>query len=87
MVRTWPGYECVKKRPQSVKREDTKDTIVLLPEDKVNSCQRDSKCWRIPGVCTCIVTDDRVTSMMNDFDRDNAMVGGITFWRTCPFDN
>ena len=65
----------------------SKDTIFSLPEEKANSCQRDSKCWRVPGACTCIVTDARVTSMMNAFDRDNAMVGGITFWRTCPFDN
>ena len=32
----------------------------------------------VPGSCTCIVTDDGVTSMMNAFDRDNAMLGGIT---------
>ena len=29
-----------KIRPQYVLREDTKDTIVLLPEEKANSCQR-----------------------------------------------
>ena len=58
------------------------DTIFSLLEEKANSCQRDSKCWRVPGACTCIVTDDGVTSMMNAFDRDNAMLGGITFWRT-----
>ena len=63
------------------------DTIVLLPEDKANSCQRDSKCWSVPGACTCIVIDDRLTSMRNAFDRDNAMLGEITFLRTCPFDN
>ena len=56
----------------------SKDIIVSLPEDKSNRCQRDNKCWRVPGVCTCIVTHDRVTSMMNDFDRDNAMIGRIT---------
>ena len=55
-----------------------KDTIVSLPEEKANSCQRDSKCWRVPGACTCIVTDDGVTSMTNAFDRDNAMIGRIT---------
>ena len=60
----------------------SKDTIFLLPEEKANSCQRDSECWRVPGACTCIVTDARVISMMNAFDRDNATVGGITFWRT-----
>ena len=27
-----------------------------------------------------MVTDDGVTSRMNAFDRDNAMLGGITFW-------
>ena len=60
----------------------SKDTIVSLPEEKANSCQRDSECWRVPGACTCIVTDDGVTSMMNAFDRDNAMLGRITFRRT-----
>ena len=60
----------------------SKDTIVSLPEEKANICQRDSKCWRVPGVCTCVVTDDGVTSMMNNFDRDNAMLGEITFRRT-----
>ena len=57
----------------------SEDTIVLLPEDKANSCQGDSECWRVPVVCTCIVIDDRVTSMRNAFNRDNAMLGGITF--------
>ena len=59
----------------------SKDTIVSLPEDKANSCQRDIEYWRVPGACTCIVTDDGVTSMMNDFDRDNSMLGGITYSR------
>ena len=49
-------------------------TIVLLPEEKANRRQRDSKCWRVPGVCTYIVIDDRVNSMSNDFDRGNAML-------------
>ena len=53
--------------PQYVRRDDTKDTIVSLPEEKANSWQRDSECWRVPGACTYIVTDDGVTSMMNDF--------------------
>ena len=60
----------------------SKDTIVSLPEEKSNSCQRDSKCWRVTGTCTCIVTDDGVTSMMNAFDRDNAMLGRINSLRT-----
>ena len=60
----------------------SKDNIVLLPEEKANSCQRDSECWHVPGSCTCIVTDDRVTSIMNAFDRDNAMLGRISSWRT-----
>ena len=70
-----------KIRPQSVRWEEKKHTIVSLPEEKANSCQHDSKCWRVLGTCTCIVTDDGVTSMMNDFDRDNAMLGEITFWK------
>ena len=56
----------------------SKDIIVSLPEEKAKSYQRDSKCWRVPGACTCIVTDDGVTIMMNAFDRDDAMLGGIT---------
>ena len=68
--------------PQYVRRDDTKDTIVSLPEEKANSCQSDSKCWRVPGVCTCIATDEGVTSTMNAFDCDNAMLGRIKFRRT-----
>ena len=45
----------------------SKDNIVSLLEEKSNSCQRDSKCWQLPRLCTCIVTVDRVTSIMNDF--------------------
>ena len=41
----------------------SKDTIVSPPEEKANSCQHDSECLRVPGVCTCVVTDDVVTSM------------------------
>ena len=63
----------------------SEDTIVFLPEEKSNSCQRDSKCWRVPGACTCIVIDDGVTSMINAFDRDNAMLGKITFFENLPF--
>ena len=59
-----------------------KDTIFSLLEEKANSCQRDSKCWRMRGACTCIVNDDGVNSMINAFDRDNAMLGGINFWIT-----
>ena len=53
----------------------SEDTIVLLLEEKAKSCQRDSECWRVPGVCTCILIDDVVTSMRNAFDLDNAMLG------------
>ena len=60
----------------------SKDTIVSLQEEKANSCQRESEFWHVPGACTCIATYDRVTIMMNAFDRDNAMLGGITFQRT-----
>ena len=63
----------------------SEDIIILLPEEKENSCQCDRKCWRVPGACTCIVIDDRVTSMMNAFDRDNAMLGKITFFENLPF--
>ena len=63
----------------------SEDTIVLLPEEKANSYQSDSKCWRVPGACTCIVIDDGVTSMRNAFDRDNAMLGKITFSDNLPF--
>ena len=60
----------------------SKDSIVSLMEEKANICQRDSKCWRMPGVCTCIETGDRVISTMNAFDCGNAMLGRITFRRT-----
>ena len=63
----------------------SEDTIGLLPEEKANSCQRDSECWRVPGACTCIVIDDVVTNMINDFDRDNAMLGKITFFENLRF--
>ena len=53
----------------------SEDTIVLLTEEKANSCHHDSEFWRMPGACTYIVIDDRVTSMRNAFDRDNAMLG------------
>ena len=62
-----------------------KDTIISLPEEKANSCQRDSECWRVPGACTCIEIDDGVTSMMNAFDCDNAMLGKITFFENLTF--
>ena len=63
----------------------SEDTIVLLPEEKANSCQRERKYWRVPGACTCIVIDDGVTSMVNAFDRDNAMLGKITFFENLTF--
>ena len=78
-----------KIRPQYVQQEDTKDTIVrymvLLPEEKADSCQSDSKCWRMLGACTYIVIDDGVTSIGNAFDRGSARMGEITFLITCPF--
>ena len=61
------------------------DTIVLLPEEKANICQRDRKCWSMLCACKCIVIDDGVTSTMNAFDRDNAMLGKITFFENLPF--
>ena len=63
----------------------SEDTIVLLPEEKANSCQRDSECWRVLGACTYIVIDDGVTSIGNAFDRGSARIGEITFLRNCPF--
>ena len=72
------------RRTQKIPSEDT---IVLLPEEKANSCQRDIECWRVQGAGTCIVIDDGVTSMRNAFGRENTMLGKITFLRTCPFDN
>ena len=63
----------------------SKDTIISLLEEKANSCQCDSKCWRVPGACTCIEIDDGVTSMMNDLDSDNAMLGRIPFFENLPF--
>ena len=62
----------------------SKDTIVLLPEEKANSCQRDRECWRVPGACTCVVIDDGVTRMRNAFDRDNTMLGKTTFFENLP---
>ena len=63
----------------------SEDTIVLLLEEKEDSCQRDNECWCVPVACTCIAIDDRVTSMRNAFDRDNAMLGKITFFENLPF--
>ena len=78
-----------KIRPQYVRQEDTKiqseDTIILLPEEKANSCQRDSECWCVMSACTCIVIDDGVTSMINDFDCGNDMLGIITFFENLHF--
>ena len=61
------------------------DNIVLLLKEKANRCQSDSKCWQVPGACTCIVIDDGVTSMRNAFDCDYAMLGEITFFENLPF--
>ena len=58
----------------------SEDTIVLLPEEKADSCQRDSGCWCVLGACTYIVIDDGVTSIGNDFNRGNARIGEITFF-------
>ena len=69
-------------RTQNIRSEDT---IVLLTEEKANICQSDSKCWRVPGACTCIVIDDGLNSMRNAFDRDNAMLGKTTFFENLPF--
>ena len=78
-----------KIRQQYVRRKDKKYTIrryiVLLPEEKADSCQRDSKLWRVMGACTYSVIDDPVTSIGNAFDRGSARIGEITFLRTCPF--
>ena len=63
----------------------SKDTNISLLEEKANSCQRDSKCWHVPGACTCIEIDDGVTSMMNALDRYNAMLGRFTFFENLPF--
>ena len=76
------AYNTYDGRTQKIPSEDT---IVLLPEEKVNSCQRDSECWRVPGACTCIVIDYGVTSMRNFCGRDNAMLGKITFFENLPF--
>ena len=69
-------------RTQNIPSEDT---IVLLMEEKANICQRDRECWCVPGACTCIVIDDQGTSMRNAFNRDNAMLGRITFFEKLPF--
>ena len=60
------------------------DTIVLLPEEKANICQRDSECWRMLGECTYIVIDDGVTSIVNAFDRGSARLGEINFFENFP---
>ena len=44
--------------------------------------------WRVPGACMRTENhqaDDGVTSMMNAFDRDNAMLGIITFLENLTF--
>ena len=39
----------------------------------------DGACWVRAHT---FVTDDRMTSIVNAFDRDSAGLGEITFWRT-----
>ena len=68
-------------RTQNIPSEDT---IVLLLEEKADTCQRDSKFWRVPGACTYILIDDRVTSIRNAFDHISAMLGKITFFENLP---
>ena len=63
----------------------SEDTIILILEEKANSCQSDSKCWHVHGACTCIENNDGLTSMINAFDCDNAMLGRITFFENLPF--
>ena len=62
----------------------SEDTIVLLPEEKADSCQNDREGWRVLGACTYIVIDDIVTSIGNDFDRGNDRIGEITFFENLP---
>ena len=92
MEKYWVTLNVIKYAHNTYNRRTRKmpseDTIVLLPEEKLNSCQRDSECWRVPGACTYIVIDDGVTSMRNAFDRDNAMLGKNYFhWELALFDN
>ena len=45
-------------------------------------------CWRVPGACMRTENnqaDDGVTSMMNAFDHDNAMLRRITFLENLTF--
>ena len=63
----------------------SEDAIILLREEKANICHCDSECWRVTGTCTYIVIDDGVTSMINAFDRGNAMLGKIIFFENLPF--
>ena len=62
-----PQYAHERTYDRMTRKKPSKDTIVLLPEEKASSCQRDSECWRVPGGCTYIVTDDGVTSTMHAF--------------------
>ena len=63
----------------------SEDTIILLPEEKADSCQCDSECWRVLGACTYIVIDDGVTSIVNAFYCGSVSIGEITYLITCPF--
>ena len=58
----------------------SEDTIILPPEEKADSCQCDSECWRVLGACTYIVIDDGATSIVNAFYRGSARIGEITFF-------
>ena len=60
------------------------DTIVVPPEEKADSCQRDRKYWRVLVACTYIVIDDGVTSIVNAFDRGSARLGKINFFENLP---
>ena len=62
-----PQYAHERTYGRMTQKIPLKDTIVSLPEERANICQRASECWLMPGECTCIVTDDGVTSMMNAF--------------------
>ena len=62
----------------------SEDTIVLLPEEKADSCQRDSKCWRVMGACTYMVIDEGVTSIGNAFDCGSTRISEITLFENLP---
>ena len=61
-----PQYAHERTYDGMTQKMPSKDTIVSLPEENANNCQRDSEFRRVPGTCTCIVTDDVVTSMRKE---------------------